>query len=659
MKRSSFVLLSLLSLLLLSRVAAAADAQPALIPRDLIFGNPDKANPQISPDGTRLAYVAADPQGVLQVWVKSIAKDDAKAVTADKHRGIRQYFWAEDDHTLLYLQDADGDENFHLYGVDLRDGNVRDYTPWQGVRADVVGTSREPKLRSTVLVQMNLRDRKVMDVYRIDLASGAVAFDTENPGDVVGFIADWQLVVRGAQATTADGGTELRVRDSAKAKWKTLAKFGPDENVGFLDFAKDGKTVYLVTSVGHDTARVVAHDLARGTEKELAGSDAVDASDSVIDPDKHVVQAVAFTAGKTEWKVLDASVKDDFAGIAKLAGDAEGSIVNRTRDDKTWVVSVIGDESPPRFYLWDRALKKGTLLFSARPALEGKTLAKIQPVDFDARDGLKLHGYLTLPPGLAPKNLPLVLFVHGGPWYRDQWGWNPYAQWLANRGYAVLQVNFRGSTGYGKKYLNAGDKQWGLAMHTDLLDAVKWAADQGTIDPKRVVIFGGSYGGYSALAGAAFTPDAFVGAVDLFGPSNLFTLLQTIPPYWEAIRALFYKRMGDPQKDKDLLTKASPLYSASKIKIPLLIGQGANDPRVKPAESEQIVSAIEKNKGRVIYVVYSDEGHGFARPENNLDFNARAEAFIGALLGGRVEPMPAGMKDRITGSTAKVKVVGK
>ncbi|MGV3621470.1 MAG: alpha/beta hydrolase family protein, partial [Archangium sp.] len=290
------------------------------------------------------------------------------------------------------------------------------------------------------------------------------------------------------------------------------------------------------------------------------------------------------------------------------------------------------------------------------PKLEGLPLAEMKPVNITARDGLVLPSYLTLPVGKAPKNLPMVLLVHGGPWGRDMWGYNPSVQWLANRGYAVLQVNFRASTGFGKKFLNAGNRQWGLAMHDDLIDAVNWAVKEGFADPKQVAIMGGSYGGYATLAGLAFTPDQFKCGVDIVGPSNLFTLMSTIPPYWAAFKAQMIKRMGDPDNaaDKELLTKASPLFSANKIKVPLLIGQGANDPRVKVAESEQIVSAMEKNGLPVTYVVYPDEGHGFARPENRIDFYARSEEFLSKCLGGRAEPL-----QKIEGSTAQVKVVAK
>jgi dipeptidyl aminopeptidase/acylaminoacyl peptidase len=319
------------------------------------------------------------------------------------------------------------------------------------------------------------------------------------------------------------------------------------------------------------------------------------------------------------------------------------------------MVATYSDVDPGTRYLFDRRTKKLSVEYVSRERIPRQDMAAMKPISYPSSDGLVIPAYLTLPKGLAAKGLPLVVFPHGGPWARDSWGFNGYAQWLANRGYAVMQVNFRGSTGYGKKFLNAGNKQWGKAMHTDLLDAVDWTVKQGWVDANKVAVMGGSYGGYSALAGVTFTPDVFKCSVDIVGPSNLFTLLQSIPPYWAPMIAQFHQRMGDPKTDEALLKAASPLFSADKIKVPLLIGQGANDPRVKQAESEQIVAAIEKNGGGVTYVLYPDEGHGFARPENRIDFNARAEAFLATCLGGRVEPLPAG--DKVPGSTAVVKVV--
>ncbi|HEY2749109.1 MAG TPA: S9 family peptidase [Polyangia bacterium] len=634
-------------------VAPAFAEPPPLIARDVLFGNPDRAAPHLSPDGKRLGWIAPDKKNVLQVWVKTIGKNDDKMVTADKKRGIRNYFFAEDDRTLLYTQDADGDENWHVFGVDLVDGNVRDYTPFQGVRAGVEDTNRERP--NEMLVSMNARNRQTMDVYRCDLRTGALVLDTQNPGDVVGWVTDTHMNVRGAQIALPDGGTELRVRDDAKSPWRTLLKASMEENIAFYGFTPNGKSVYLESSLGNDTTRFVERDLSTGAEKVLAERPDVDVGGVMIHPYTHLPVAAAFARGRMEWQPIDPAVKGDFAALKKVL-DADFSITSQDRADKTWLVGYNQDRGPYRYYTYDRATKKATFMFSSRPKLDGLKLSEMKAYTITARDGLKLPIYVTLPVGFAQKRVPMVLDVHGGPWGRDMWGFNSEVQWLANRGYAVVQVNFRASTGYGKKFLHAGDKQWGKAMHTDLLDAVAWAVKQGFADPKRVAIYGGSYGGYAALAGAAFSSDVFKCAVDIVGPSNLFTLLKTIPPYWKPMISLFYTRMGDPEKDKELLRAASPLFSADKIRIPMLIGQGANDPRVNLNESEQIVAALDKNGQHGTYVVYSDEGHGFARPENRVDFYARAEKFLGEQLGGRVEPMSG---DKVPGSTATVREIGK
>jgi dipeptidyl aminopeptidase/acylaminoacyl peptidase len=628
---------------------------PPLIPREMLFGNPERTSPRLSPDGTRLAWLAPDKQNVLQVWVKTIGKEDDKTVTADKKRGIRRYFWAEDNHTLLYMQDADGDENFHVYGVDLVSGNVRDYTPIEGVRAGLIAT--DEKFSSEILVEMNARNRETFDAYRLNLETGALVLDTQNPGDVARWMPDDAFQIRLAQVSTAEGGTELRVRDTSQSPWSSWMKVGPEENLGALDFSKDGQSLILATSIGSDTARVVRRDLSSGAETLIAHSSEVDSGDVMIHPKTKVVEAVSFEPGRRQWKVIDASVQADFDSLSKVY-DGDFAIVSRDRADKTWLVGYDSDSGPVRYYSWDRVAKKPTFLFTSQPKLEKLQLAPMQAVVIPARDGLKLNSYLTLPAGVPPTSLPMVLVVHGGPWGRDTWGYDPTAQWFANRGYACLQTNFRGSTGYGKKFLNAGNKQWGLTMHADLVDAVDWAITKGYAHPKKVAIFGGSYGGYAALAGVTFTPEKFACAVDIVGPSNIRTLLSTIPPYWKPILAQFSVRVGDINSpaDAELIKNASPLFKADKIVRPLLIGQGANDPRVKQAESEQIVEAITRNGGSVTYVLYPDEGHGFARPENRIDFNARAEAFLAANLGGRTEPVAGG---KIPGSTAVVKVVEK
>jgi dipeptidyl aminopeptidase/acylaminoacyl peptidase len=633
---------------------------PPLIPRTVLFGNPEKTSPKLSPDGKRLAWLAPDARDVLQVWVKTVGKDDDKVITADTRRGIRQYAWAENSKVLLYLQDTDGDEDWHVYGVDpasatATPGAARDLTPRKGVQARITAT--DPKFPDEVLVSLNARDPSLHDVYRLDVNTGALVLDTENPGDVAGFAADPDFRVRLAQVVTHDGGTELRIRDDPGSPWKTWIKVGPEEILGFIDFTADGKSAYLISSIGSDTARVVERDITTGKEAVIASSGEVDAGGVMVHPRTHALQAVSFAPGRTSWTVVDPAIKDDFAAIARLH-DGDFSVVNRDDDDRTWLVAFTTDRGPIRYYAWDRAAREGTFLFVHQSKLEGLPLAAMEPVVIKSRDGLALNAYLTLPLGIEPKALPMVLLVHGGPWGRDTWGYNPQAQWLANRGYACLQVNFRASTGYGKAFLNAGNKQWGRAMHDDLLDAVNWAVGRGTADREKVAILGGSYGGYAALAALTFTPEVFACAVDIVGPSNLRTLIASIPPYWKPMRALFDVRMGnvDDPEDAALIEAASPLFRADKIVRPLLIGQGANDPRVKQAESEQIVAAIAKNGGKVTYVLYPDEGHGFARPENRIDFNARAEAFLADHLGGRAEPLEG---DRYPGASALVKEIGK
>ena len=461
---------------------------PPLIPRDALLGNPERAAPRIAPDGKRLAWLAPDEHGILQVWVQTIGKHDARAVTADKSRGIQSYGWAFDSKTILYSQDAAGDENFHLFAVDLDSDNVRDLTPWQGVRAEFVAA--DPKFPDRILVALNLRDRKLMDVYRVDLRTGAVELDTKNPGDVAGWLADDNMIVRAASITTPDGGTELRVRDSAAAPWRTLMKASMEDDLNALDFTKDGRSLFLGTSIGANTTRLVRHEIASGKETGIAHSDDADLSDALIQPTRHVVQAVAFDPGRIHWTVVDPSIQGDFDAIAKIA-DGDFSVADRDLADKTWLVAFSSDRAPTRYYSWDRASKKATFLFSVQPKLDDAPLAAMKPIKLTARDGMKLNGYLTLPPGVPAKNLPLLLVVHGGPWARDSWGINPYIQLFANRGYAVLQINFRGSSGFGKKYLHAGDREWGLTMQNDLTDGVNWAVDQGIADPKRVAIFGG------------------------------------------------------------------------------------------------------------------------------------------------------------------------
>jgi dipeptidyl aminopeptidase/acylaminoacyl peptidase len=618
--------------LLLIACSVVALAQSALIPRSVLFGNPERSSPDISPDGTMLAYLAPD-QGVLNVWVRTLGKTDDRVITNDRKRGIRNFVWQYDSQSILYGQDKDGDENWRIYQTNVATKQTKDLTPFEKSRSDIVAL--EPEHPETLLIQSNKRDPKVFDVYRVNLKTGELTLDTQNPGDVAGWQPDHNLEVRGAQVTTDDGGTVIRVRDDVKSPWRELIKWGPEETLGnVVDFSPDNKSVWIMTSVDANAARLISVDVATGKRTVVAEDPQFDVSFTVDQPKTHKLQAVVFLRERRDFQILDKSIQPDFDALHKVR-DADISNISRDLKDDKWIVTFEGDDSPVYYYLYDRASKQATMLFSNRPALEKFKLAKVKPIEYKARDGMMIYGYLTTPAGAEAKDLPMVVFPHGGPWGRDLWGYDPYAQWLANRGYAVLQPNFRGSTGYGKQYLNAGDKQWAGTMHTDLLDGKDWAVQQGTADAKKVCIMGGSYGGYATLAGVAFSPDAFACGVDIVGPSNLNTLLKTIPPYWSTLLAVFHKRMGD---NEEFLKSQSPLFKADQIKVPLLIGQGANDPRVNKAESDQIVAAMRKNSKPVEYYVFPDEGHGFARPENRMAFNAASEVFLAKYLEGRAEP---------------------
>ena len=648
-------ILSLLAAALLVSCAtpAAPDRAPLpaadLIPRDVLFQSPERASPQISPDGTKLAYLAPR-DGVLNVWVRTLEGADDRVVTDDRKRGIRQYFWQGDSAHVLYRQDKDGDENWHLYQTSLAAKTTRDLTPFDGVQAQVVRASA--RVPFTLLVGLNQRDRKLFDVHRLDLTTGTLEPDTENPGDVVGWSADDDLSVRACQVYGPDGGVIIRVRAGAGSAWRELQKWAPDETFGGVaGFTPDGAGVWLLSSVGAETTRLLEANLESGESRVLAEDARYDVGPTMTHPKTGRLEAVQIQRERNEWKALDPAIEAQFGALRKLK-DGDFTVASRDEADRTWIVAYVVDDAPVHYYAWNRAERKGTFLFTNRPRLEKRVLANMRPVSLSARDGLKLEGYLTRPPNAPAGRLPLVLNVHGGPWGRDSWGLNNEVQWLANRGYAVLQLNFRGSTGFGKRHVNAGDREWGGKMHDDLIDGVAWAVAQGIADPKRVAIYGGSYGGYAALVGAAFTPDVFACAVDIVGPSSLPTLIRSIPPYWKPSIALFNKRVGNVEKEEDFLKSRSPLYRADAIRIPLLVAQGANDPRVKQAESEQIVEAVRKRGKEVEYLLFPDEGHGFARPENRMAYYAAAERFLAKHLGGRAQP-PTEAESKLLDSVRK------
>ena len=616
-----------------------------MIPRKKLFGNPERAMARISSDGSKLSFLAP-VDGVLNVWVAPIDDlDAAKPVTKETDRGIRSYFWAYTNGHILYTQDNKGDEDFHVYAVDIDSGQIKDLTPIEKIRARIEGVSE--KFPAEILVGINDRDkRQLHDVYRINIESGERELVQLNPG-FAGFMADDDYKVRLAVTVTPDGGQLwLTPNEDKWDKWITVS--GEDSmNTSPAGFTKDGTQMYLLDSRERDTAALKTIDLATGKEELLAENDRADISAVIAHPTEKHVQAVTFTFARREWKILDESIAGDLAYL-KTVADGELQIVSRTLNDQTWVVAYLMDNGPIRYYVYDRGAKKADFLFSNNPELESLPLVKMHDQIIKSRDGKDLVSYLSLPADSDPdangrpdQALPMVLLVHGGPWARDDWGYNPLHQLLANRGYAVLSVNYRGSTGFGKEFINAADREWAASMHDDLLDAVKWAVDEGIAKQDKIAIMGGSYGGYATLVGLTFTPDVFACGVDIVGPSNLVTLLQNPPPYWMPIMPVMKRRVGDYSTEEGVkfLESRSPLFLVDKIERPLLIGQGKFDPRVKQAESDQIVEAMNKSKIPVTYMLFLEEGHGFAKPENRFAFYAVAEAFLSKHLGGRFEPI--------------------
>jgi dipeptidyl aminopeptidase/acylaminoacyl peptidase len=606
-------------------------AEVKLIPLEVLLGHPERAAAQISPDGKRLSYVAP-LDGVMNVFVGDAGSGDERPVTHDTGRGIQGYFWARDNRHIMYVRDKDGSENFRLYDVDLETGVERDLTPLDGVQCRVIAHRKE--FPNDVLIGLNQDNPQLHDVYQLDLTTGQLEKIVENPG-FLGWVVDAELKVRGALTPLPDGGRVIMVRDDEASDWRPLLQASPEdaESMGPLAFTKDGKAMYLQTSIDANTARLVKMDIATDTVEVIAEDPVYDIADAMLNPDTRAIEAVLVYRDRLEYQIFDDAVRGDIEALQRLDA-GELLISDRNDDDTTWLVAFDNDAGPVKFYTWDRDTKTATFLFDHRPQLNDYPLVPMEPFRFIARDGRTIHGYLSFPAEVARTNLPAVLTVHGGPWTRDGWGLNPEAQWLANRGYVCVQVNFRGSSGYGKDFLNAGDREWGAKMHDDLLDAIDHLAAQGFIDRERVAIYGGSYGGYAALIGATFTPDVFTCAISMVGPSNLNTFMESFPEYWKPMIAMWHKRVGE---DWEFLWSRSPLSKVDDIRIPLLIAQGENDPRVKRAESEQIVAAMKERGIDHEYVMYENEGHGFVKPENRLDFYHRADRFLAKHLGGRAE----------------------
>lgn len=626
----------------LSRAACIATAflalscardEPKLIPTGVLFGNPTKTMPSISPDAKRLSYVAPY-NGVLNVWMKTIGETDDRAITRDADRGIGKYFWAPDNEHIMYMQDMRGIDNWRLYGVDVNTGEVTDYTPFDSISVGVVSYSR--RFPHEIIIQMNKENRNLADAYRLDIETGALTLVAKNPGGVYRWIVDTDLAVRGALTSGPEAGVDLIVRKDGTSPWVTVCSWSAEDRAssGALRFNLDGTGIYCFDARGFNTGRLVEIRLADGSARVIAEDPESEIVSAFFHVETYEMQAVAFEREHIVWTVLDNSLREDFDAVGNLdRGDFK--FMNTDASDSTWVLRFDKDDGPVSYYLYDRRTKQGTFLFDEIPDLRNYTLARMESISFKARDGLQIHGYITYPVGKRRTNLPLVLLVHSDPWGRDYWGFNPEAQWFANRGYLCLQVNYRGSRGYGKDFSNAGNKEWGGKIQDDLVDAAQWAVAQGVADPKRMAIFGSSFGGYATLVALTSTPDLFRCGVDLSGPSDLLGWLDARTSGYGGFKSFFYDRVGDPDTDADMLRSRSPLFAVDRIRAPLLIMQGGHDPFVPKADAERIVAALRANGVPCEYFFFPDEARGISKAQNRMKFGEAAEQFLAKYLGDR------------------------
>ena len=667
--KKALTIVPLLLLMLLPWLASAQSSLPALIDRELLFGDPEISGAQLSPDGKFLSFIKPY-NGTRNIWVKGLneAFDKARPMTNDQARPVRGYFWSRDGKYLLYTQDKGGDENFNIYAVNpaetLPAGQVvpaaRDLTGLKGVRVLIYNVPlTDPNM---LFVGLNDRDKAWHDLYKLNLTTGEKTLVRQNNDRIGAWEFDWNDQLRVASRSNPDGSTEwLRVEGD---KMTPFYKTSIDEQSSVSAFAKDNKRVYMTTNMGkgRDLAEIVLIDPTTGKEEPFQADPMkrVDVGSLAVSEKTHEPIFVSFEDDRMRRVWKDKEFEKDFNTLSAKLPKLDVYPVSNTTDERLWLLSANSATQPSVVYLFDRQTKTLTKQYETRPKLNSADLADMKVVRYKSSDGLEIPAYLTLPKGVAAKNLPVIILPHGGPWARDTYGFNAYHQFLANRGYAVLSPNFRASTGYGKKFLEAGNAEWGRKMQDDLTWGVKYLVKEGIANPKKVGIMGGSYGGYATLAGVAFTPDVYSAGVAIVAPSNLITLLDAIPPYWEAMRKQLYARMADPNTEagRAELDRMSPLGSANKIKTPLLVVQGANDPRVNKAEADQIVVALRDRNYPVQYILAPDEGHGFARPVNNMAMLAASEKFLSSHLGGRYqESMSPAVAKRLSEITVDPKTV--
>ena len=627
-------LLFILALIFLGGCKANVETVlPPLIPMKDFFRNPEKVSFQLSPNGLYLAFM--EPwKSRLNVHVQKIGEEKATRITSAAKRDIAGFFWAN-NHRIVFIQDKGGDENFKLYAVEIDGSNPKELTPFDKVRVRIIDDLEENE--NEMIIGMNKRDKRIFDAFRININTGEMKMIDKNRGDIDGWLTDNDGKLR--MAITSDGvNTSILYRHKESDDFRVVLTTDFRESLAPLFFTFDNKYIYASSNIGRDKRAIVKYDPDKNKEIEVVYEDpAIDVSSLLRSKKRKKITGVMYITDKRQYNFFDKERRKLQKKLERRLPGYEVVITNMSKDEYKVLIRTYSDKTMGAYYYYDRNKDNFKKLVDLSPWLNEKYMANMKSIKYKSRDGLTIYGYLTLPNGIDPKNLPVVINPHGGPWARDVWGFNPEVQFLANRGYAVLQMNFRGSTGYGRGFWEAGFKKWGKEMQDDITDGVHWLINQGIADPKRIGIYGVSYGGYATLAGVTFTPDLYACGVDYVGVSNIFLLLETVPPYWELGRQMLYAMIGDPEKDKTLLKEVSPVFHVDQIKAPLFIAQGANDPRVKKAESDQIVETLKERHIDVPYMVKDNEGHGFHNEENRFDFYQAMEKFLHKYLGGRIE----------------------
>lgn len=629
-----FVLIAAISC---SQTKEKSVERPPEIPLEDFFKNPETFRYRLSPDGTSLSYLAPY-NSRLNIHVKDLTSGEVVRVTEDTARDVRMYFWANNDQ-LLYLQDTGGDENWQLFAVSKAGEEVKALTNFEGVRTELIDDLSE--IEDQVIVGLNKNNPQVFDPYRLNIVAGELEQIAENPGDITSWITDHDGKLRAAVRTAGTDET-LLYRETEEDEFKEVVTTSFKETLSPVFFTFDNQNLYVLSNLGRNTTAVVEFDLSTGQEKALLYENPdYDVTGLSYSKKRKVLTYASYEGARVDYYFFDDQTKKMFETIESgLDGDLDISVLASTKAEDKFMYVTGSDRAGTVYYVFNAESGQSALMADTRPWLKADQLSEMKPIQYQSRDGLTINGYLTLPVGMEAKNLPMVVNPHGGPWARDSWGYNPEVQFLANRGYAVLQMNFRGSTGYGRKFWEASFKQWGRAMQDDVTDGVNYMIEQGIADPERIAIYGGSYGGYTTLAGVAFTPDLYAAGIDYVGVSNLFTFMGTIPPYWEPYLKMIYEMVGNPNDPEDsiMMRESSPVYSADKIKVPMLIAQGARDPRVNIDESDQIVAALEENLIDVKYIVKENEGHGFSNEENRFEFYGEMEKFLDKHIGAGKEP---------------------